>query len=455
MNPAAAITTDAISPRRSPGRIGWLLMAPLLLWLAVFVIAPTVILLSYSFYQPGGIGQAQFRWRDDEGNLVIFNNYKRIFDAAYLPVFYRAMGEAVLGGAIATGIVLLYRYLVNQHRAWDGATARLLVTAAIPFALLLVELLIALFGAKVEPYPQWQTIWFALRPGFWAGILVAISHIFFARDRWRSALVLGLIAGFVFGFDAYIELVKTGNFLQILWRSVKYAAYTTIWCIVLGYPVAYFIGRASEANRNRLLMLLMVPFWTSFLIRTFAWITILKSEGTLNGLLSHTGMTSLLAHLGQFQFVSDFFSYRGTPYISAEGKLELLYTPAAIMIGLVYSYLPFMILPIYGSVEKLDNALVEAAFDLGAGPVRAFQHVIIPLTQPGIIAGCLLVFIPAIGMFAVQDLLGGRSVQMIGNIIQNQFGQARNAPFGAALGMTIVFLFALVFWLSSRKHADQ
>lgn len=215
------------------------------------------------------------------------------------------------------------------------------------------------------------------------------------------------------------------TYLKIFTNSIKYAAITTAICLVVGYPVAYFIGRTGERIRNKLLMLVMIPFWTSFLIRTYAWMTILKSEGPLNAALLYLKIISQ--------------------------PLDILYTPTAVIIGLVYSYLPFMILPIYGSVEKLDNALIEAAFDLGASPVSAFSHVIVPLTRPGIMAGVLLVFIPAIGMFAITDLMGGAKVPMIGNVIQNQFGQARDWPFGAALGMTLLLLFAMTFALSMRK----
>ena len=165
-------------------------------------------------------------------------------------------------------------------------------------------------------------------------------------------------------------------------------------------------------------MLVMIPFWTSFLIRTYAWMTILKSEGLLNGAAA------------------------AAPDDRAR-RSRCSTRRRAVVLGLVYTFLPFMILPIYTSVEKLDNALVEAAFDLGAGPVRAFSRVIVPLTSPGIVAGVLLVFIPALGMFAVNDLLGGGKVDMIGNVIENQFkGNARNWPFGAALGMTLLLAFA-------------
>ena len=129
---------------------------------------------------------------------------------------------------------------------------------------------------------------------------------------------------------------------------------------------------------------------------------------------------------------------------------QLLYTPGAVMLGLVYNYLPFMILPIYGSVEKLDNSLVEAAFDLGAGPVRAFQRVILPLTRPGIVAGVMLVFVPAVGMFAISSLMGGGKTQMIGDVISGQFSAGRDWPFGSALGMTLVLMFILAFLATSR-----
>ncbi|AKT36998.1 ABC transporter permease [Chondromyces crocatus] len=246
---------------------------------------------------------------------------------------------------------------------------------------------------------------------------IMLVYSFCQRDE------LGQVV-FEFSLSNYARVFDT-TYLKIFTTSIKYAAITTVICLMVGYPVAYHIGRAREGIRNKLLMLVMIPFWTSFLIRTYAWMSILKEEGPLNAMLLYTRMIA--------------------------APLDILYTPTAVIIGLVYSYLPFMILPIYGSVEKLDNALIEAAFDLGAGPVSAFSHVIVPLTRPGIFAGVLLVFIPAIGMFAITDLMGGGRVPMIGNVIQNQFGQARDWPFGAALGMTMLLLFAACFALSMRK----
>jgi spermidine/putrescine transport system permease protein len=238
----------------------------------------------------------------------------------------------------------------------------------------------------------------------------------------------GTLGGFVpdATLDSYRALAD-GVYLGILGRSLAYAAITTAICAVLAYPVAWTIGRADERRRARLLVLVLVPFWTSFLIRTYAWVTILKSEGLLNSLLIQL---NLIAQ-----------------------PLEMLYTPGAVVLGLVYTFLPFMILPIYSSVEKLDGALIEAALDLGAGPMRAFSRVIVPLTTPGISAGILLVFVPSLGIYAVNDILGGGRVDMIGNIIENQFkGNARNWPFGAALGTALLVSFAFAYWFVNQRQ---
>jgi len=217
--------------------------------------------------------------------------------------------------------------------------------------------------------------------------------------------------------------------LKILLDSLYYAFLTTVICLALGYPAAYFIGRAPERWRGILLMLVMVPFWTSFLIRTYAWISILSKEGLLNSLLISAGIFS--------------------------EPVSLLYSPFAIVLGLVYNFLPFMILPIYTSVEKLDNAMVEAAYDLGAGPLRAFSQVIIPLTRPGIAAGAMLVFVPSIAMFAITTLMGGGTNPTIGEVIFKQFTSGRNQPFGAALGTILLFVFILALWLAKSQREQE
>lgn len=248
------------------------------------------------------------------------------------------------------------------------------------------------------------------------GILVVYS--FASRDD------LGRVV-FDFTLNNYARVIDP-IYLRIFGRSIGYAALTTGICLVVGYPAAWFIARQPEAMRQRLLLLVMVPFWTSFLIRTYAWIAILKGEGLLNGMLHYTRIIT--------------------------APLDLLYTPTAVMIGLVYAYLPFMMLPIYASAEKLDGTLVEAAHDLGAGPLRVFTSVIFPLTWPGIAAGIMLVFVPAIGMFAVTDLMGGARVPLIGNVIQSQFTRARNWPFGAALGVVFTLMFVVSYIAVLRRR---
>jgi len=267
----------------------------------------------------------------------------------------------------------------------------------------------------LAPMIGWLTIFVAAPMGF------LLVYSFCGRDD------LGRVV-YSFTGENYARILDP-IYLRILGRSAAYAALSTLLCLVIGFPAAWFIARSPERRKERLLVLLMIPFWTSFLIRTYAWIAILKSEGLLNGLLEW-------AHV-----------------ITA--PLDILYTPVAVVIGLVYAYLPFMMLPIYGSAEKLDPSLIEAAHDLGAGPTRVFLEVILPLTRPGIGAGVLLVFVPALGMFAITDLMGGARVPMIGNVIQNQFVKARNAPFGAALGVVFTLLFVVVYTWVLRRGARK
>ncbi len=249
------------------------------------------------------------------------------------------------------------------------------------------------------------------------GMLVFYS--FLQRDG------LGRIV-YDFSWENYLRAFDW-RFLKILLYSVWYAFLTTVICMAVGYPAAYFIGRAPERVRALLITFVMIPFWTSFLIRTYAWISILSSNGILNGALISTGVIS-------------------TP-------IGFMYTPFAVVLGLVYAYLPFMILPIYTSVERLDGAMIEAAYDLGAGPVRAFSKVIIPLTRPGIVAGALLVFVPSIAMFAITTLMGGGRVPTVGDVIQDQFTSANNQPFGAALGTLLLLIFFISLWLTRKRDA--
>ena len=210
-------------------------------------------------------------------------------------------------------------------------------------------------------------------------------------------------------------------YLQIYWRSLWLAVLTTVVCLAVSYPIAYWLALLAPRRwKGTLLALVVIPFWTSFLIRTYAWMTILRTEGLLNTALLSLGIV--------------------------DAPLPLLYTDLAVMIGLVYGELPFMILPLYASLEKLDRWLVEAAHDLGASPLAAFRRVTVPLTMPGIVAGVVLVFIPSLGQFVVSDLLGGAKTVLVGNLIQNQFALARNGPFGAAVAFELTLRVLLLLW---------
>jgi spermidine/putrescine transport system permease protein len=215
----------------------------------------------------------------------------------------------------------------------------------------------------------------------------------------------------------------------ILWRSLVLAFQTTLLVILVGYPLAYYVARAPARRRNLLLFLILVPLWTNFVIRVYAWIMILRNQGVLNGMLG--------AVLGLFHI----------PF----KPLSLLYTPGAVLVGMVYEFLPFMILPMFTSLEKIDNSLFEAAADLGANNLRTFLRVTLPLSMPGVVAGTILVFIPVMGTFIVSDILGGSQVILVGNLIQRQFLDARDWAFGSAASIVLMILTLIVTVLYARR----
>ncbi len=213
----------------------------------------------------------------------------------------------------------------------------------------------------------------------------------------------------------------------IIWRSFWVATLTTLICLVVGYPFAYFIATRRPAVRNALLVLVMIPFWSNFLVRTYAWRFILGSDGPLG---------TITEALGREPF-------------------RLLFTPWAVMIGLVYGFLPFMILPLYASIERLDWSLVEAARDLYADGRTAFRKVTLPLTRGGIIAGSLLVFVPSFGSYVTDNILGGGKDLLLGSYIVAQFGQARNRPLGSALSIVIMALMLIALMIRNRSAAEE
>ena len=250
-----------------------------------------------------------------------------------------------------------------------------------------------------------------LTPGlFWlllfivAPIVIVVVVSFATRGAYGKTIYDFTIGNYARAFTAL--------YLPAYWRTFWVALLTTLLCILVSYPVAYYIAlRASGKWKRILLVLTVVPFWTSFLIRTYAWMLLLRSEGVINTALLHTGLI--------------------------QEPLKLLYNDFAILIGQVYGELPFMILPLYVALERLDTRLLEAAQDLGANRFWTFVKVTLPLSRPGLLAGIVLVFIPSLGAFITPDLLGGAKSIMIGNLIQNQFAQL-NQPFGSALSLLLM-----------------
>lgn len=233
---------------------------------------------------------------------------------------------------------------------------------------------------------------------------------------------------FIFERDLDDSLILNTDYLQIFARSFGLSLLTAALALAIGFPTALYMAMQPEGRRNLLIFLVTIPFWTNLLVRNYAWILLLRNGGLVEGLLHWLGIS--------------------------DQPLGLLYTPYAVSIGLTYSYLPFMVLPIYASLEKLDARLIEAAFDLGADRRRALTRVILPLAAPGIAAGCVLVFVPALGAYVTPELLGGGKSMMIGNLIQSQFGAARNWPFGAALAfalLAIVLLSMMLYLMRFRR----
>jgi spermidine/putrescine transport system permease protein len=231
-------------------------------------------------------------------------------------------------------------------------------------------------------------------------------------------------------FDNYYQLFAT-VYLKIFIHSFYLASEVTFICLLIGYPFAYILARIDSQMKNLLLLLVIIPFWTSSLIRTYAIVVLLKAHGILNTLLMHLNII--------------------------HQPLQLLYTNTAVLIGLVYTLLPFMILPLYANIEKLDIRLLDAARDLGANQLRIFSKITLPLTWPGIIAGVMLVFLPAMSLFYIPDILGGAKSMLLGNLIENQFLAARNWPLGSAVSVSLTLLMGLlllIYWYAAR-HSKQ
>ncbi|MBX3569130.1 MAG: ABC transporter permease [Rhizobiaceae bacterium] len=243
----------------------------------------------------------------------------------------------------------------------------------------------------------------------------------FSLDGWTSVLFQRDI------FDDTLGLADAH--LTILWRSVKLSLYTTVVTLILGFPTAYFISTRPPLSRDIWVFLVTIPFWTNLLIRTFAMQQVIRNEGIVNSVLTGLGII--------------------------DQPLQIMHTDTAILLGMVYVYLPLMVLPLYASMEKLDFRLIEAGYDLYASRLKVLWRIIIPLVKPGIIAGSILVFIPSLGAYVIPRILGGGKNMMLGNLIELQFGAGRNWPLGAAISIALMVLvmIALLFYVRNASRS--
>lgn len=264
----------------------------------------------------------------------------------------------------------------------------------------------------------------------WMIAFVAIPLLYIV---FISFMQRGTNGGIVYNFTIQ-NYVKMANplYFKVFLDSFTMAFATTIITLIAGYPFAYFSASIPKKFNIIILIIIIIPFWTNSLIRTYAWMILLRTQGVINYFLMAIGVI--------------------------KEPLNMLYTYGAVIIGMIYTMFPFMVLPLYNSIEKLDRSYIEAARDLGAGKLKAFLTVTIPLTMPGIIAGCILVFIPSVGLFFISDLMGGSKVMLIGNLIRNQFLVSRDWPFGSALSIVMILISIMLIGIYVRiagRKADM
>ena len=271
-----------------------------------------------------------------------------------------------------------------------------------------------LFGL-ISPGMLWILLFFNLP------ILIVLFISFVERGRAGSIRIPP-----VYTLENYVQLFNACAsefsgpdcnpllYVGIFGHSVRIALIVTFWCIVLGYPLSYFVSRQRPLLRDALMVLVIIPFWSNFLVRTYALKQVLATEGLVNSFLMGLGLVNQ--------------------------PVEMLFNEFAVIVGLVYGYLPFAILPMYASIEKFDHSLMEAASDLGAPPWKAFLRVMLPMTLPGVVAALVLVFVPVVGAFITPDIMGGGKIEMIGTLINRQFGVSRNWPFGSAMSLILMLM---------------
>jgi putrescine transport system permease protein len=316
--------------------------------------------------------------------------------------------------------------------------------AKIGWAQQLAEMLLGEKHRRIKNPAQWRRLAILSAPVFWLTLFflvpllivlkISLSNQASTSPPYESLLqwVDGNFAGIKITFANFVFVFQEGLYLKALLHSMWVAAVSTFWALLLAYPLAYAMARAKKSIRTVLLLMVILPFWTSFLLRVYAWMGLLKNNGVINNVLMWSGII--------------------------DSPIPMLQTDFAIYIGIVYSYLPFMVLPLYSTLEKMDLTLLEAAADLGCRPAKAFFTITLPLSMPGVIAGSMLVFIPAIGEYVIPELLGGPNSLMIGKLLWSEFFLTRDWPVASAvaIGMLLVLMMPLMYFqrIQSRQRDE-
>ncbi|MBF8984624.1 ABC transporter permease [Lutibacter sp. B2] len=264
------------------------------------------------------------------------------------------------------------------------------------------------------PYAIWALL-FSIAP-----IIIITVYSFCKRSTYGGMI-------YEFTVDHYKQLLEP-IYINVFWRSLSLAAISTIICLIIAYPMAMIIAKSEAKRKNMLVMLFVIPLWTNFLLRTYAWMIILREQGIINNILIGLGII--------------------------DEPIKFLYNSGAVVLGMIYNFIPFMVLPIYSVLSKMDESLIEAAKDLGATSTQVFLKVTLPLSLPGVISGLIMVFMPAVSTFIISDLLGGGQTILLGNLIQNQFSVARNWQFGSAISI-IMMVFILISMMISGKYKSE
>lgn len=272
-----------------------------------------------------------------------------------------------------------------------------------------------------------RKVWLSTPYGIWTVLFTVIPLFLIVLYSFSKGDAFG---GIVYDFtgENYKNFLEP-IYLNVFWRSISLAFQSTLICFLIGYPMAYVISKSNIKRRNLMVVLFILPLWTNFLLRTYAWMVILREQGILNELLMSLGFID-------------------TP-------IKFLYTNGAVLMGMVYNFLPFMVLPIYSVLSKIDNSLIEAAEDLGATTGSVFAKVIFPLSLPGVVSGVIMVFMPAVSTFVISDLLGGGQTILLGNLIQNQFMMARNWQFGSAISMIMMAVIVITMGILSKHRSKE